>query len=281
MESNEEKAKSKCSGNLIITDYLLAEYDQPKFSPYLTKIITLYCREKKYRYAVPQHFVEQAPVLAASLNQPHVIPSLWLDKAEEDIGHTIVNWLYTGLYETLHDPTTQGTAKRQKEYRRSAEVYCVSVFYGMSGLAIQAMQYVRTFDDAVDIHMILGIAKEIFAKYPGRTDSFVGYINHLREKLSSVVQADGGFFKQEDFVKGFGQVPEFDKFMVQQMVGFYSDVIKNLKGENTEGKVVKSQDRRASTTKTRVDPGLWRGTGTRSSTLQPASELKSPKHFTP
>lgn len=32
MESNEEKAKPKCSSNLIITDYLLAEYDQPKFS---------------------------------------------------------------------------------------------------------------------------------------------------------------------------------------------------------------------------------------------------------
>ncbi|ODM19740.1 hypothetical protein SI65_04726 [Aspergillus cristatus] len=226
MDSNEGKAKPECSKDSIVTGPL--GYDQPKFSPYLTKTITLYCREK-YGYAVPQHFVEQVPVFAASLNHLHVSPSLWLDKAEEYIGHTIVNWLYTGSYQTLHDRTAQGTAKRQKEYRRSVEVYCVSTFYGMSGLASQALYYVRMFDDAVDIRMILDIAKEIFTEYRGRTDSFVGYIKYLKEKLNNVVQANGGFFKQEDFVKGFGQVPEFDKFMVQQMVGFYSDVIQDLK----------------------------------------------------
>jgi len=237
----------------------------------LTKTITLYCREKKYGYAVPQHFVEQVPVLAASLNHLHVSPSLWLDKAEEDIGHTIVNWLYTGSYQTLHDPTVQGTARRQKEYRRSVEVYCVSIFYGMSGLASQALHYVRMFGDAVDIRIILDIAKEIFTKYRGRTDLFVGYIKYLKEKLNNMVQADEGFFKQEDFVKGFVQAPGFDKFMVQQMVSFYSDVIQDLKGNDIKGKVVKKQSRQATPVMARVDTGLWRSTRTRSSTLQPKS----------
>lgn len=86
------------------------------YRPYLIKIVTLYCHWQKYRYAVPQHFVKQAPVLAASLNQPHILPYLWINKADEYIDHTIVNWLYTGLFETLRPPTTQGTAKRQKEY---------------------------------------------------------------------------------------------------------------------------------------------------------------------
>lgn len=69
--------------------------------------------------------------------------------------------------------------------------FIVSIIYGMSGLVIQAMQYVRTFDNAVDIHMILGIAKEIFTKHMGRTDSFVGYIKYLKKNLNSVVQVDG------------------------------------------------------------------------------------------
>lgn len=81
--------------------------------------------------------MEQVPALAGSLNHLHVTPSLWLDKAEEDIGHTIVNWLYTGSYQMLHDPTAQGTAKIEKEYRRSVEM-CLSHLWN-EGLSIPGL----------------------------------------------------------------------------------------------------------------------------------------------
>lgn len=132
----------------------------------------------------------------------------------------------------------------------------------MRGLASQALDYMRKSDDAVDIRIILGIAKEIFVKYQGRTDSFVGYVKYLRNKLNIVIRVDGEFFKQEDFVKGFGQVPEFDKFMVQQMVTFLLDVIQGLKREDIKGKVVKVQRRQTISTMTRVETGFWHGTGT-------------------
>lgn len=119
---------------------------------------------------------------------------------------------------------------------------CVSAIYGMRGLASQALDYMRKSDDAVDIRIILGIAKEIFVKYQGRTDSFVGYVKYLRNKLNIVIRVDGEFFKQEDFVKGFGQVPEFDKFMVQQMVTFYSMLSKVSRGKISRGRLLKCRD---------------------------------------
>lgn len=112
----------------------------------------------------------------------------------------------------------------------------------MRGLASQALDYMRKSDDAVDIRIILGIAKEIFVKYQGRTDSFVGYVKYLRNKLNIVIRVDGEFFKQEDFVKGFGQVPEFDKFMVQQMVTFYSMLSKVSRGKISRGRLLKCRD---------------------------------------
>lgn len=51
-----------------------------------------------------------------------VDPIIWLTEIDEDVGHTLVHYLYTGEYQTLRE----SEHRRHTEYKRSVLVYCAA-----------------------------------------------------------------------------------------------------------------------------------------------------------
>lgn len=94
-----------------ISDVEITEYDQPETSPYAETII-LSIREEKQEHAVPRQFIEKLPSLAAVLEPDTTHLSLKL--VEEDMAHTVVHYLYTGDFQTLHDPSSKGIANGKR-----------------------------------------------------------------------------------------------------------------------------------------------------------------------
>lgn len=68
--------------------------------------IILSFREEKQEYPVPRQFIEKLPSLAAVL-EPDTT-HLSLELVEEDMTHTVVHYLDTGDFQTLHDPSSKG-----------------------------------------------------------------------------------------------------------------------------------------------------------------------------
>ena len=64
----------------------------------------------------------------------------------EDVGHTVVQFLHTGGYETISSPLGEGTSDLAREYKRSVLVYHASRNWGLTDLEILAKQKMQHLD---------------------------------------------------------------------------------------------------------------------------------------
>lgn len=196
-------------------------------SPYTMEPVTLLFRQKKQRYQVPHHLIKPYPLFVSRLERDPGTSIINLHRADEDLAHTVIHYLYTGEYQTLDDLSAHGIARRQQEYGRAVLAYIVATGYGMSGLAAQARRYMGVFEDAVDIRMVLVMARVVFSMIDGFRELFAGYLGYLKEKLEAAVEANEGF---DDLIVGLGY--ESDHLVVRLVMSLYASRIAKLEREN-------------------------------------------------
>lgn len=98
------------------------------------------------------------------------------------------------------------------------------------------MRYMRVFEGGVDIHGILAVGREVFPLFGKHHGWFCGYLEYLKEKLGTAVEANEDF---NDLISGFGQ--EFDHFVVRHVLSLYASRIAKL-GKDVEDRVIKLND---------------------------------------
>ncbi|RAQ61123.1 hypothetical protein AFCA_011773 [Aspergillus flavus] len=199
------------------------EYPQPTTSPYKAPVVTLIIGRDEY--IIPEFYLRQFPQLRRSPKafEQGYNPSLKFVSSidvDEDIGHTLVHYLYTGEYETLRDGPDPSIPRRTIEYRRSAFAYLAARKYGLGGLETHAKHYIEVFDRDVSTPDILRIARSIYSKLPRDETWFQDYI---RVKMEDEFEADEAVFKREWFLNGIGRDASFDRLLVQIMAEIYSD----------------------------------------------------------
>ncbi|KAB8079105.1 hypothetical protein BDV29DRAFT_112192 [Aspergillus leporis] len=204
-------------------DAEVREYPQPPSSPYKAPIVTLIIGRDEY--IIPEYYLRQFPQLRRSPKAfEHTFnPSLKFVSSldiDEDIGHTLVHYLYTGEYETLRDSPDPSTPKRTTEYRRSVLVYLAARKYGLEGLESHAKHYMEVFDRDVPTSDILRIARSIYSRLPKDDTWFQEYV---RVKVEDEFEADSGAFKRDWFLGGFGRDAGFDRLLVRIVVDVYSE----------------------------------------------------------
>ncbi|KAE8147230.1 hypothetical protein BDV25DRAFT_36535 [Aspergillus avenaceus] len=138
---------------------------------------------------------------------------------DEDIGHTLVHYLYTGEYETLRDSPPH-IPRRTTEYKRSVLAYHAARKYGLEGLEAHAKHFMQVFDRDVTTSEIMRIARGVYGRLPRDERWFLEYV---RVKLEDEFEADANVFKREWFVNGFGREAGFDRLVMQIVVEIYSE----------------------------------------------------------
>lgn len=83
---------------------------------------------------------------------------------DEDVGHTIIHYLYTGEYQTVKPPSTYESPRRAVEYTRSVFAYRAAVSHGLDGLAEHAKRYMQIFDKEVSIVDIISLGRKAFPR---------------------------------------------------------------------------------------------------------------------
>ncbi|KAE8385108.1 hypothetical protein BDV23DRAFT_25571 [Aspergillus alliaceus] len=220
------------------TSYLdpeVREYPQPTTSPYKAPVVTLIIGRDEY--IIPEFYLRQFPQLRRSHKafEQGFNPSLKFVSSldvDEDIGHTLVHYLYTGEYETLRDGPDPAVPKRTIEYRRSALAYLAARKYGLSGLESHAKHYIEVFDRDVPTPDILRVARVIYSKLPRDETWFQDYI---RVKMEDELEADMEVFKRDWFLAVIGRDPVFDRLLVQIMVDIYSEKLAAFNFQRLEG----------------------------------------------
>ncbi|KAL2835853.1 hypothetical protein BJY01DRAFT_252294 [Aspergillus pseudoustus] len=174
------------------------EYNQPDTSPYEYPIAGVVIGTK--RYGIPVYYLKSIPRVKRQLDWS---PEVVLDDVEEDIGHTVIHFLYTGRYETLDSGHHLAA-----EYRRGAQAYKAARRYDLFGLEAAARQQIEYFGPHVQLQTILETAREVLPDLPADETWFK---NYLKEYFASSFAESRDFFRQEEFVNAIGQSTAFDK----------------------------------------------------------------------
>ena len=150
---------------------------------------------------------------STALNKVISLPDI-----DDETGHTLVHYLYTGTYQTLKLLNVSGDAKRLCEYKRSVRTYCVARKYGIAGLEVLAKTFIERFKDQVSIVDALETAEEAYRKLP-KDD--VWFTSYLEDEIRAALKADGAFFTRKTFLGRIGNLHEFDSALVRIMARIY------------------------------------------------------------
>ncbi|KAI9934569.1 hypothetical protein ASPWEDRAFT_43988 [Aspergillus wentii DTO 134E9] len=218
-------SKNGLNGDTAVTngfhdDEIEYPYPQPSKSPYQTPIMTLFIGQKRDSYSIPENYLRQSPklVLANGFWGKH----LFLSDVDEDVGHTLLHYLYTGGYETIKPWPFMDVdlSKWELEYRRSALAYCAARTYQLDGLIAHAQHYMEKFASMISIFALLNIVTGV---YPSLSEGEDWFLDHVKSRIAAAFAEDNTLFVQDSFLKTFGEVPAFDRFLMQSALDIYSE----------------------------------------------------------
>lgn len=166
---------------------------------------------------------------------------------DEDIGHSLVHYLYTGEYQTLKsvdasketssDTTGQETRSYVSgrvsilEYKRSVRLYCIARTYGLERLVMWSKAHMKLLDGSVSIWDILEIAEEAYSKLPHNELWFAEY---LKGTMQAALHVDKTLPTRNEFLSRIGRVKRFDQALMRIVAEIYVGVAgaEDLCGDN-------------------------------------------------
>ena len=181
-------------------------------------------------YTILEHLAEKIPGVADILRTREDGPPINFVDVDEDIGHSVVHYLYTGQYQTIMAPSSSTRWRRQTEYIKSVHIYSVALGYRIKGLDALAKHYMLLFENFVDIFQILSLAKREYGVIRNLDD---WYPKHLVNKIQTAFEEDEEIFKREEFSAILGDDAKFDQFLMQTVISLYSDKVSTLKNRVT------------------------------------------------
>lgn len=177
----------------------------PISRPYELPIVTITIGHTKY--GIPGNLLQDYPKLT---QDPTRNPHIALADVEEDVGHTLVHFLYSGSYETIDSTLTEGTYM-EREYQRSLLVYQASRTYNILNLGELAKKYIEHFDKAIPVYGILQATGRVFPKMP---KDEVWLPNYIKKVLRRALLSHKMDFKISEALK---ECREYDPFCLTVM----------------------------------------------------------------
>ncbi|KAJ5151539.1 hypothetical protein N7492_009834 [Penicillium capsulatum] len=142
-----------------------------------------------------------------------------MSDVEEDIGHTVVHFLYTGGYETVGSPLDEGASDLAREYKRSVLVYHASRTWGLVDLEIIAKQKMQQLDEELPVLEILRVMRDVFSSLPAGETWLLGYIQGNLQRLLKPEDPGLGL---HDFYNILGQDHRFDNALMKMILEIIS-----------------------------------------------------------
>ncbi|MCJ1462319.1 hypothetical protein MMC07_000919 [Pseudocyphellaria aurata] len=202
--------------------------DRPETSPYNTPVFTLLIGDSRQAYTIQEALLYQSPQWEKKCKSRPWGEKIALRDVDEDIGHPLVHYLYTGLYQTLKprteapgdDKKPTATAKEPeshglREYGRSVRLYCAARTYGLCGLVDLTIYHIEHPQEEIPIEKILDIAQEAYEKLP---DDEMWFTDHLKRKLETELSVDSLLLKRQKFLDRIGKVKAFDQALIKCIV---------------------------------------------------------------
>ncbi|KAI2760069.1 hypothetical protein DTO006G1_5037 [Penicillium roqueforti] len=152
-----------------------------------------------------------------------------MSNVDEDIGHTVVHFLYTGGYETVSSPLDEGTSDLAREYKRSVLVYHASRTWGLTDLENLAKQKMQHLDEEVPILEMLRVMRDVFSSLPADENWLPGYI---QGNLQRLLKPDDPGLGLCEFYNILGQDHQFDNAVMKMILKILSIRLFHMKDQH-------------------------------------------------
>ncbi|KAF2269089.1 hypothetical protein CC78DRAFT_612565 [Lojkania enalia] len=220
-------------GGLAVNSY--------KKSPYTDEnIIFLDVGLSQTRFCIHRILLSQSAVLDAK-----PFPVLWgetnetisLPEMNDTTAHTLIHYLYTGIYQTLYIPEP-GSEGAISEHKLGTGVYCAACRYKLPGLAELAKEKIKTSGEDLSVVEVLGIARE--TAYPGLPEDDEWYPSYLEDRIRAAGADDPELFTKADFVDQLEGDRKYRQVVMRAVVGSYSRAPNPLNAQGTSSSTPKT-----------------------------------------
>ncbi|EDU44695.1 BTB domain containing protein [Pyrenophora tritici-repentis] len=183
-----------------------------QFSPYTEAPVALHIGEEPTVYYVPSHLLPRGKIHTRGEDP------LYLPDIEVETGHTLVHYLYTGTYETLH---------ASSELEQALLVYIMAMSYEIPRLAELVVSEIESLCAGIDIFRMMTSIEPNFTKLEleSRDEGPVHAI--LRKKARTTFEANPTAFQADEFLAHLSNA-DFRSFMLKCVMKLYSDKVSHL-----------------------------------------------------
>lgn len=172
-------------------------------------------------YTILKSHIEKYPLLSHG----SVTSQVRLPEVAEDIGHTLVHFLYTGTYETINSPLDATVSLVEREYERSVMVYHASRVYEILDLEILARKYIEYFGEAISISGIQHSTKMIFSNLP---EDEVWLPDYLKGVLQQSFASNNSRFDFDHMPGVFDDHDSFNSALMRSVIEILASHVENL-----------------------------------------------------
>ncbi|KAI2702043.1 hypothetical protein DTO012A7_1006 [Penicillium roqueforti] len=154
-----------------------------------------------------------------------------MPNVNEDIGYTVLHFLYTGGYETVSSPLDEGVSDLAREYKRSVLVYYALRTWGLTDLEILAKQKMEHLDKDLPILEILRVVRDVFSRLPADETWLPSYI---RGNLQRLPKPEVAGLDLHAFYNILGQDHQFDNAVMKMILEMLSISLCSMKDQHAK-----------------------------------------------
>ncbi|KAI3208576.1 hypothetical protein CBS147311_2105 [Penicillium roqueforti] len=154
-----------------------------------------------------------------------------MPNVNEDVGYTVLHFLYTGGYETVSSPLDEGVLDLAREYKRSVLVYYALRTWGLTDLEILAKQKMEHLDKDLPILEILRVVRDVFSRLPADETWLLSYI---RGNLQRLPKPEVAGLDLHAFYNILGQDHQFDNAVMKMILEMLSISLCSMKDQHAK-----------------------------------------------
>ena len=187
--------------------------------PYTTRAVTVLVGSRLTEYTVLEAIIDKHQGLKEKLAYQAGGPCavINLQKVDDEIGHTLIHYLYTGEYQVLGLESIPLEARTPEEFKTSILAYCAARHCGIDSLEDLTKTKIEQLGNDLSIFDLHRVAEQVSAKLPGDADWFSAQLNRW---IKSALQADDHLLSDENLfnlVRG-----TFDKAILKAVAEMYT-----------------------------------------------------------
>ncbi|CAI9634621.1 unnamed protein product [Alternaria burnsii] len=224
-------AKAAKKGKLATKAAIVAP-SRPVTSPYTSPTVALHFGPTRQKYYVPDILLGKLENIPG---RDRCTGEINLEDVDANIGHVLIHFLHTGVYQTLNDEAVENTEDSNQsivanEFQTAVLVLQAAKKYGVPGLQDLAQIELKRRGEEMCLRDAVRIIREELLV--GSCGEHAWLRDYISMKVRSTFEHDPSAILAPDFFDSIGS-PTLTKLVAQIIVRLYSEEVNTLRKEKT------------------------------------------------